>query len=164
MSLTTSLTKRVVIGLLALSTSGAAAIAYYEGVRKVAYVDPVGVVTICAGHTKTAKLGQKLTDAECAELLKDDVQDAAVAIKRLVTIPLTQNQYDALVSFTFNVGEGNLAKSTLLKQINAKRCWAAGREFSRWDYAGGQRLPGLTKRRADERTKWETGCNLKEQM
>ena len=159
MSWTAALNKRVVIGLLALSTSGAAAIALHEGVVKTAYIDPVGVTTICAGHTKTAKLGQTLTDAQCAELLKTDVADAATAIKRLVRVPLTQNQYDALVSFTFNVGEGNLAKSRLLREVNAGNCWAVGAQFMRWDYAGGRKLAGLTKRRQYEREQWETGCD-----
>jgi lysozyme len=126
--------------------------------RKVAYVDPVGVVTVCAGHTKTAKLGQVKTDAACAALLKEDVKEAEAAVKRLVTVPLTQAQFDALVSFTFNVGSSNFAKSTLLKKVNAFDCWGAGVEFMRWTYAGGHELAGLVKRRASERQHWETGC------
>lgn len=162
--LPTALTKRVVIGLLALSTSGAAAIALYEGNRNVAYVDPVGVVTICTGHTRTAKLGQVRTNAQCAVLLKEDVAETQAAIKRLVKGNLTQGQFDALVSFTFNVGTTNFANSTLLKHINAKKCWAAGAEFSRWDKGGGRTLPGLTKRRDYERKLWEAGCTGRDQV
>ena len=158
--LPTALTKRVVIGLLALSTSGAAAIALYEGTKNTAYVDPVGVVTVCTGHTKTAKIGTTLTDAQCADLLRQDVSATATAMKRLVKVPLTQKQYDALLSFTFNVGEGNLAKSRLLAYVNSNQCWEAGKEFSKWTYADGKKLAGLVTRRASERKQWETGCPM----
>jgi lysozyme len=150
--------QRLVAGVLSLSALGAAGIVAHEGMRKVAYVDPVGIVTVCAGHTKTAKLGQVKTEAECQELLKQDAKHAEAAVKRLVTVPVTQRQYDALTSFVFNVGETSFAKSTLLKKLNAFDCWGAGKEFSRWTYAGGQQLPGLVKRRADERKEWESGC------
>lgn len=152
------LKQRVAAGVLSLSALGVAGMVTYEGLRKVAYKDPVGIVTVCAGHTKTAQLGQVKTDAECAALLKEDVKDAEAAVKRLVTAPLTQAQFDALVSFTFNVGSGNLAKSTLLKKVNAFDCYGAGAEFMRWTTAGGKELPGLVKRRASERQHWETGC------
>lgn len=154
-----TLKQRLLASLLALSTAGAIGIVAHEGMRKVAYVDPVGVVTVCAGHTKTAKLGQVKSDAECAALLQLDVKDAERAVKRLVETPLTQKQFDALVSFVFNVGETNFAKSTLLKKLNANDCWGAGAEFSRWTLAGGKELPGLVKRRADERRHFETGCS-----
>lgn len=149
---------RIAAGLLALSSIGALGIVAHEGMRRVAYVDPVGVVTVCAGHTKTAKLGQVKTEAECAELLKQDVKHAEAAVRRLVKAPVTQEQFDALVSFVFNVGETSFAKSTLLKKVNAFDCWGAGAEFTRWTYAGGVQLPGLVNRRADERRHWETGC------
>ena len=157
-TLPTSIKGRVAAVALSLSLAGAGAIVAHEGMRKVAYVDPVGVVTVCAGHTATAKLGQVKTDAECAELLKQDAKHAAAAVKRLVTVPLTQEQFDALVSFVFNVGEGNFAKSTMLVKINKFDCWGAGAEFPRWANGGGKALPGLVKRRASEREQWEKGC------
>lgn len=150
--------QRVLATLLTLSSLGALGIVAHEGMRKVAYVDPVGVVTVCAGHTATAKLGQVKTEAECADLLKYDVKVAEHAIKRLVATPLTQEQFDALTSFVFNVGETAFAKSTLLKKINEFDCWGAGREFGRWTKAGGRELPGLVIRRASERQQWEKGC------
>ena len=158
MAIPAALKSRVAAVVLALSTAGAIGLIGHEGMRPVAYKDPVGIVTVCAGHTATAKLGQVKTEAECAALLQSDVKDAEQAVKRLVTIPLTQKQFDALVSFTFNVGSSNLAKSTLLRKINANDCWGAGAEFAKWSYARGQKLPGLVKRRADERKHWETGC------
>ncbi len=154
----TTVKQRLVASVLALSSLGALGIVAHEGMRKVAYVDPVGVVTVCAGHTATAKMGQVKTDAECAELLKSDVKHAEKAVRRLVTVPLTQEQFDALTSFVFNVGETAFAKSTMLKKINASDCWGAGREFSRWTKAGGRELPGLVIRRASERQQWEKGC------
>lgn len=149
---------RVAVALLSLSIGGAGAIVAHEGMRPVAYTDPVGVVTVCAGHTKTAKLGQVKTQEQCARLLQQDVRDAEAAIKRLTITKLTQRQYDALVSFVFNVGESAYAKSTLLKHINAGRCNAAADEFKRWDKAGGRKLPGLTKRREAEANEFRSGC------
>jgi lysozyme len=156
--LPTSVTGRVAAATLALSMAGAGAIVAHEGMRKVAYVDPVGVVTVCAGHTLTAKLGQVKTPEECAVLLQQDVEVAQTAVKRLVKVHITQDQFNALVSFTFNVGEGNFAKSTLLRKANAGDCWGAGAEFPRWTKAGGKELPGLVTRRAEERKQWEKGC------
>lgn len=158
LSLPTSIKGRVAAGLLSLSIAGAGAVVAHEGMRKVAYVDPVGIVTVCAGHTQTAKIGQVKTEAECAALLKQDVKHAEQAVRRLVTVPVTQPQFDALVSLTFNIGQTNFARSTMLRKINAGDCWGAGREFTRWVNGGGRPLPGLVKRRADERTLWETGC------
>ncbi len=155
---------RVAVALLSLSLGGAGAIVAHEGMRQVAYVDPVGVVTVCAGHTKTAKLGQTKTKEQCSNLLMQDVRNSEIAIKRLVTAKLTQRQYDALVSFVFNVGEGNFAQSTLLKYINSGQCYAASREFLRWDKAKGQRLPGLTNRRKAESAEFASGCATKVAM
>lgn len=158
MRLPTSLKGRVAAVALSLSVAGAGAIVAHEGLRKVAYVDPVGVVTVCAGHTATAKLGQVKTEEECKELLKQDVKHAEAAVRRWVSAPITQKQFDALTSFVFNVGETSFAKSTLLKKVNAYDCWGAGKEFMRWVYAGGKELPGLVTRRHSERMQWETGC------
>ena len=159
MALLDTLKSRLVVTALVLSSAGAGAIVAHEGMRKVAYVDPVGIVTVCAGHTATAKLGQVKTAAECEALLKQDVKHAENAVKRLVTVPLTQGQFDALTSFVFNVGETAFAKSTMLRKVNADDCWGAGKEFSRWTKAGGRELPGLVTRRASERAQWEKGCS-----
>ena len=153
-----SIKNRVAVAFLSLSLAGAGGIIVHEGMVPKAYRDPVGVVTVCAGHTATARMGQVKTPAECSELLRQDTRVAEAAVKRLVTVPVTQHQYDALVSFTFNVGSGNLAKSTLLKKLNAHDCKGAGLEFLRWDYAAGIKLAGLTKRRAYESQQFITGC------
>ena len=150
--------QRVAAVALSLSAVGAAGVIAHEGWVKVGYKDPVGIVTACAGHTATAKLGKVYTDAECHELLRRDVQEAEQAVRRLVTVRLTQAQFDALVSFTFNVGQGNLARSTLLRKLNAGDCVGAANEFLRWNRAGGQVFRGLIIRRQDERAMFITGC------
>ena len=160
MSLLNTLKSRVGVAVLTLSSAGALGIMAHEGLKLASYRDPIGIVTVCAGHTATAKLGQVKTPEQCAELLKSDVKYAEAAVKRLVTVKITQKQFDSLVSFTFNVGEGNLSSSTLLKKVNANDCYGAGAEFLKWNKADGRVLPGLTKRRADERAQWETGCAL----
>lgn len=124
------------------------------------YLDPVGIPTVCAGHTATvtrADVGKDFGRL-CDQLLERDSRDAQAAVQALVTAPLTQAQYDALVSFTFNVGRGNLAGSTLLRKFNAGDCWGAASEFTRWVNARGKRLPGLVKRRVAERDQFATGC------
>lgn len=154
--------KRAAVAL-ALSATGAAALIAHEGWVKVGYKDPVGIPTACAGHTRTAKVGKIYTEAECLKLLREDVAVSEAAVKRLVTVHLTQDQFNALVSFTFNVGEGNLVRSTLLRKLNAGDCVGAANEFLRWDRAAGKRLPGLTKRRADERAIFIKGCHVPHQ-
>lgn len=126
-----------------------------EGVRLKAYRDPVGVLTIGYGHTGTDVYeGQTISEGEAAQLLMDDVKFAEVGVKAYVLVPISQNQFDALVDFTFNLGVGALRSSTLLKKLNAGDYVGAGREFFRWDKAGGKVLPGLTKRRAAEAALW----------
>ena len=88
--------------------------------------------------------------SECDEAFLEDMEGFEKAVRRLVKVPLTANQYDALVSFCYNCGEGNLAKSTLLKSVNAGDHAGAAAEFHRWNKGGGKVLPGLTRRRASE--------------
>lgn len=153
-------------GLLALasallpSQSGLDAIKKYEGVRYEAYHDAVRIPTICYGSTAGVRMGDTATPQECEDRLRRDATYAGKGVARGVKVGLTQGQYDALVSFVYNVGETQFYRSTLLRKINAGDCWGAGAEFSRWVYAQKKRLPGLVKRRADERKAWEEGCHL----
>lgn len=154
------------VGLLAwasaLLPSPAAieAVKAHEGVALVAYADPVGIPTICYGTTKGVKLGDKATPALCDEWLHRDLTYAGKGIAKGVTHRLTQGQYDALLSFVYNVGETKFYKSTLLRKLNAGDCVGASAEFSRWVYAKGKRLNGLVTRRASERSLFEQGCYL----
>lgn len=126
----------------------------WEGLELQAYKDIAGVWTIGYGHTKTARPGMAITKAEADHLLTQDVSWVNDAINKHVTVPLNQNQFDALGSFVYNLGEGALARSTLLKKLNKGDYEAAAQEFPRWNKArvNGvlQPVRGLTNRRQDE--------------
>lgn len=134
-----------------ISNSGLNLIKFYEGLRLEAYVCPAGVLTIGYGSTgKHVTKGKKITEKEAEDLLRKDLVRFEDAVNKLVKVEIKQTQFDALVSFAFNLGEGNLQKSTLLKKINAKDFEGAAKEFLKWDKAGGKVLSGLTKRRKEE--------------
>lgn len=103
------------------------------------------------GHTAFVKKGMRITAEEAEILLKADLQAAEAAVSRLVHVPLTQGQFDALVSFVFNLGGGRLAASTLLRRLNRKDYDGAAEQFSKWVFGGGKKLPGLIARREAER-------------
>ena len=120
----------------------------FEGFRRDAYRDEAGVLTIGYGHTgKDVREGDRLTTYGAEQLLLIDLQEHEAAVRRL-HVARTQGQFDALVSFSFNVGIGRLHRSSLLKVIrNGGSKAQIQREFKRWVYGGGKRLPGLVKRR-----------------
>lgn len=133
----------------------------FEGCRLTAYQDSVGVWTIGYGHTgpEVCK-GLSITMERAEELLIQDIAKAAAAVNRLVTYAhFTQDEFDALVDFTFNLGAGAFADSTLLKKLNAGDIEGAAAEFMRWDHAGGKVLAGLTKRRDGERALFLLGAH-----
>jgi lysozyme len=119
-----------------------------------AYIDPVGVLTIGWGHTNDngRKFGSGAiwSQAECDTEFTNDMSIFIKAVNDLVTVPINQDQFDALVSFAFNLGAGNLKQSTLLRKVNARDFAGAAQEFQRWNKGGGKVLPGLTRRRACE--------------
>ena len=147
-----NLKRRLAIGATAGALSIATAVvSYYEGYQPTAYRDPVGVPTICYGHTATARLGQTLSQAQCTDLLQADLGTAFAAVDRRAQVDLPPPTRAALASFVYNVGEGAFARSTLLRKLNAGDLRGACHELSRWVYAGGRKLNGLVKRRATER-------------
>lgn len=141
-----------------LSRKGARFIAHFEGIYTHAYNDPVGHCTIGVGHLlhhgpcTGRETPSVLTRAQALELLRQDAADAAAAIDRHVKVPLSRPQYDALISFVFNVGEGAFASSTLLRKLNRGDYAAVPRELARWTKAGSppRPLPGLVRRRTAE--------------
>lgn len=156
-----SLRAKALAATLAVSAGGVALVQRHEGTVRKVYLDPVNIPTVCTGHTGTVTrkdLGKAFTPERCAELLRQDLRAAEAGVKRAVRVPITQGQYDVLTSFTFNVGEANLKGSTLVRKLNAGDCLGAAREFDRWVYARGQKLPGLVTRRAEERKIFEEGC------
>ena len=118
------------------------------------YLDPVGLPTIGYGHL--IKPGEEhlkhvtLTRQQGRDLLAADLRTAERGVLQVVSTPLTQEQFDALVSFTFNVGVGNFQGSTMRRKLAARDYTGAAREFPRWVHAQGQRLPGLVRRRREE--------------
>ena len=124
----------------------------FEGLELEAYMPtPIDVPTIGYGHTKTAKMGMKITEAGAEALLKQDLAWVESVVNKNVTAPLTQPQYDALCSFVYNLGGTNFKRSTLLKKLNNKDYKGAADELLRWDKQGSEVLRGLTHRREAER-------------
>ena len=123
----------------------------YEGLRLQAYKRSADIWTIGYGHTASVSANDVITEEEALFFLRQDVAETEQAVNQYVHVPLTQNQFDALVSFTFNVGVGNFRTSTLLKKLNAGDDDGAAREFGHWIHAGGKTLPGLVRRREAER-------------
>lgn len=129
----------------------------YEGIETKAYLDPVGIPTICYGHTATANIGQSKTDEQCEALLQKDLLVAISDVESRVEVSLTIERRAALVSFVYNVGGTKFGTSTLLRKLNAGDARGACAELSKWVYAGGVKLNGLVTRRAEERRLCEVG-------
>lgn len=137
--------------LLRTSAAGIALIKRFESFCATVYRCPAGKPTIGYGHViLPGEQFSTITEADAIELLRHDLAIAEAAVRRLITVPLTQNQFDALVSFTFNVGEGALEKSTLRRRINQGNWALAKRELMRWVYADGKKMKGLVARREEE--------------
>lgn len=145
--------------VLSLSVLGAAFIQKWEGTEREAYLDAVGVPTICTGSTRAVRIGQVAAPGECEARLIQDSTYAGKAVARCVHAPVTQRQYDALVSLAFNIGGGATCTSTLVRKLNQGDCRGAANEFLRWNRAGGRVLPGLSNRRAAERAEFIKDCN-----
>lgn len=127
-----------------------------EGLRLKAYKCPAGIWTIGYGATRyedgsKVKEGDLITKERAEELLKNLMSKFEKSVKRLVQVQLNDNQFSALVDFSYNVGTGNFANSTLLRKLNAGDTIGASKEFERWVYSKGVKLPGLVKRRKAER-------------
>lgn len=135
-----------------ISSNGIKLIQSFEGCELTAYRDPAGVLTIGWGHTKGVTEGETITQTEANNLLKGDLKDFVDGVNSLVKVNLNQNQFDALVSFAYNVGLSALESSTLLSLLNHGDYKGAANEFPKWNHAGGEVLDGLTKRRLAEQT------------
>ena len=132
------------------SRKGIELIKAHEGLRLNAYLCPAGVPTIGYGHTYNVKMGDRITEEQAERLLIGDLILAETEVNRY-GFDLTQNQFDALVSFVYNIGAGNFRSSTLLKRLKANpNDPDIAKQFSRWVYGGGKVLPGLVRRRNEE--------------
>lgn len=138
-----------------LSADGLELIKKWEGLRLTAYTDVAGVWTIGYGHTYGVTEGMVITKDAADLLLLMDVRDAEDAVNRRVTVELNQSEFDALVSWTFNLGEGHLKSSTMLTDLNAGNRFAVTTQMARWIYAAGVENDSLRERRRDEVRMWE---------
>jgi len=124
----------------------------FEGLKLNAYICPAGKWTIGYGHTKTAKPNQIITPDRAEFLLEMDLLDSIKAVEKWVAVPLTDNQFSAVVSLVFNIGESQFRRSTLLRRLNAGKYSEAAAEFPRWNKVKGVPVLGLTRRRRAEAT------------
>src|ERR1700722_5665933 len=136
------------------NAAGIALIKNYEGLHLTPYLCPAKVWTIGYGHSRTVRAGMKITPDQADQLLDDDLRLAERAVQRLVTVPLNDNQFSALVSFAYNVGIANFESSPLLALLNRGWYEQVPAQLTRWDRGGGEPLGGLARRRAAEARLW----------
>jgi len=133
-----------------ISQDGRNLIKKWEGLRLTAYQDSVGKWTIGYGHTKGVYPGMTISESQANTFLDEDIKSHASGIFNYVEVQLTQGQFDALVSFHFNLGEAILVGSQLLVYLNSRQWQAAANEMKKYVYADGEFLQGLLNRRNDE--------------
>ncbi len=133
-----------------ISNTGIDLIKHFEGCETEAYLCPAGVPTIGYGHIKGVQMGDVITEAQAHEMLVEELDEYESYINDLVTVSLNQNQFDAMVSWVYNLGGGNLRASTLLKVLNSGDYEGVPEQIMRWNKAGGKVLEGLTRRRQAE--------------
>lgn len=139
-----------------LNGEGLRLLKQFEGCKLTSYKDVGGVWTIGYGHTKTARPDMTITQEQADSLLKEEVAVFADAVEKAVKVPLTDNQFAALVVFTYNVGQGAFRQSTLLRKLNEGDYSAVPPQLMRWNKVQGKEVRGLTNRRAAEVKLWNT--------
>ena len=127
---------------------------FFEGFEAKAYLCPASVWTIGYGRTKNIKEGDELTELQAERDLLEELDEFAEQVLNTVKISLDQNELDALTSWTYNLGVGNLQSSTLLKKLNSGDKNSVPSEMVRWNKAAGKVLAGLTRRREAEAKLW----------
>ena len=133
-----------------ISAEGIALIKKFEGCELEAYKCPADVWTIGYGHTKGVVEGMKITKEEAEQMLVDELHEYENYINKYVNVALSQNQFDALVSWVYNLGPANLKASTMLKVLNSGEYEDVPAQMKRWNKAGGKVLEGLIRRREAE--------------
>ena len=128
---------------------------HFEGFEDTAYLCPANVWTIGYGRTKNVKEGDKITEPQAERDLQEELQEFGAQVLGVVDVSLLQNEFDALTSWTYNLGVGNLSSSTLLKKLNAGDKDSVPSEMLRWNKAAGKVLAGLTARRQAEADLWQ---------
>ena len=133
-----------------ISQEGLALIKKFEGCELKSYQDSVGVWTIGYGHTKGVKPNMEITKEEAEKMLKEELPEYEGYVEKCVEVPLSQNEFDALVCWVYNLGPTNLLQSTLLKVLNQGQKEKVPEQIKRWNKAGGIVLNGLVRRREAE--------------
>lgn len=137
-----------------VTEAGLNLIKWFEGFSPTIYNCPAGYPTIGYGHVVLAheqdQFATGITPAQAIELLRKDLGISERAVLRLISVPLTDGQFDALVSFTFNLGAGALQRSTLRRKVNRGEHEGVPAELMKWVWAAGKRMPGLVRRRRAE--------------
>ena len=136
--------------ILTISALTVVSIASHEGFREKAYRDVTGVPTVGYGETKGVTMDSTMNRLEALMRLEISAGEHAKGMVRCIKVPITQGEYNAYVSFTYNVGVGAFCKSTLVKKLNDKDYDGACKELLKWTQAGGKVYPGLVKRRQQE--------------
>ena len=143
-----------------VTDAGIALIKRFEGFSPTIYICPAGYPTVGYGHLvrpeERSRFAGGITPDEGEDLLRQDVRSAEAAVLRWIRVPLSDGQFDALVSFTFNLGSGALQRSTLRRNVNREQSFDAPREFGKWVFAGGKKSAGLVKRRAAESIRYRS--------
>lgn len=141
-----------------VTDEGLEIIMHHEGFVPEVYLCPAAIPTIGYGHVVLPyeNFDEGITEEQGMEILRNDVGIAERAVTRLISVPLEDEQFDALVSFTFNLGSGSLQTSTLRQKVNRQEHDLAPDQFRRWVYAGGRKLKGLVRRREDEALWYES--------
>lgn len=133
-----------------ISEPGLKIIKDFEGLKLQAYLDTGGVPTIGYGHIKGVKMGDTCTLAQAETWLREETAGAVAAVNAALKVPVSQNQFDAMVSLTYNIGNQAFRDSTLLRMLNAGDVAGATGQFKRWNKDNGQAVKGLTNRRLAE--------------
>ncbi|MGC1307903.1 MAG: lysozyme [Phormidesmis sp.] len=150
---TTGTSSSVATGPKRTNTNGLLLIKSFEGLRLKAYRDAVGIWTIGYGTTRGVKPGMQISEAQAEQFLQQDLARFEQAISDVINVPVNDNQFSALSSFTYNVGPGAFRSSTLLRLLNEGHdLRSTADQLLRWDKAGGKPLAGLTRRRKAERS------------
>lgn len=159
-----SIKSKILIGavVLGLSAGGQQTLKALEGKHNDVYADLGGVGTVCWGTTRYDNTKRRFTDAECQRYFERDIRAVATQVQRHLKVPVSQEEFDALVIFTYNVGEGAYMRSQLLRYLNAGKCLDAGAEFPSWAYVRSKQgkvlTRGLLNRRFTEQQLFTQGC------
>ena len=133
-----------------ISEEGKELLKKFEGCKLEAYQDSVGVWTIGYGHTKGVYKGMTISQDDAEEMLEEEMEEYEGYIEEYVEVPLSQNEFDALVCWVYNLGPTNLRNSTLLMVLNQSKFDEVPEQIKRWNKAGGEVLKGLVRRREAE--------------